>query len=70
MWDGWVDFGIAAVIGIGVAILIAVVAMIALAVIARRRRWAGGPQPPIPRAVPDAAARGRALGRRPGSVPR
>lgn len=41
MWDGWVDFGIAAVIGIGVAILVAVVATIALAVIARRRRWAG-----------------------------
>ncbi|MFJ6678550.1 mechanosensitive ion channel family protein [Microbacterium sp. NPDC091382] len=41
MWDGWVDFGVAASIGIGVAVVVAVVATIVLAIIARRRRWAG-----------------------------
>lgn len=41
MWDGWVEFGIAALIGTGIAIVVAVIATIVLAVIARRRRWAG-----------------------------
>lgn len=40
MWDRWIDFGIAALIGIAAAVVVAVVATIALAVIARRRRWA------------------------------
>ncbi|MCO7203848.1 mechanosensitive ion channel family protein [Microbacterium sp. CnD16-F] len=41
MWDGWMDFAIATLVGIAVGIVVAVVATIVLAIVARRRRWAG-----------------------------
>lgn len=40
MWDGWMEFGIAVLVGITVAAVIAVVAHVALRVAARRQRWA------------------------------
>jgi small-conductance mechanosensitive channel len=41
MWDGWMDFGIAVLIGILTAVIVSIAATIALAVVARRRSWAG-----------------------------
>ena len=41
MWDGWMNFAIATLVGIAVGIVVAVVAMVVLAIVARRRRWAG-----------------------------
>lgn len=41
MWDGWMDFAIATLVGIAIGIVVAVVATIVLAIVARRRRWAG-----------------------------
>lgn len=41
MWDGWMDFGIAVLIGVAAAAVTAVIASIVFAVVARRRRWAG-----------------------------
>ena len=38
MWDGWMDFAIATLVGIAVGIVVAVVATIVLAIVARRRR--------------------------------
>ncbi|WP_424449184.1 mechanosensitive ion channel family protein [Microbacterium arborescens] len=40
MWDGWMEFGIAVLVGITVAAVIAVVAHVALRVASRRQRWA------------------------------
>lgn len=39
MWDGWMQFAIAVLVGLAVVAVIAVVAHVALRVAARRRRW-------------------------------
>ncbi|WP_412938257.1 mechanosensitive ion channel family protein [Microbacterium sp. 2P01SA-2] len=39
MWDGWMDFAIAVLVGLAVAIVVAVVAHVALRIAARRQRW-------------------------------
>jgi small-conductance mechanosensitive channel len=39
MWDGWMEFGIAVLVGLAVAAVIAVVAHVALRIAARRQRW-------------------------------
>ncbi len=41
MWDGWMEFGIATLIGVAAATVVAGVAAVTLRVITRRRRWAG-----------------------------
>ncbi|WP_217576926.1 hypothetical protein, partial [Streptomyces sp. GbtcB7] len=41
MWDGWMDFAIATLVRIAVGIVVAAAATIVLAIVARRRRWAG-----------------------------
>lgn len=39
MWDGWMEFAIAVLVGLAVAVVIAVVAHVALSIAARRQRW-------------------------------
>lgn len=39
MWDGWMEFAIAVLVGLAVAVVIAVVAHVALSITARRQRW-------------------------------
>ncbi|MGZ0068615.1 mechanosensitive ion channel family protein [Microbacterium arborescens] len=39
MWDGWMEFAIAVLVGLAVAVVIAVVAHVALRIAARRQRW-------------------------------
>lgn len=39
MWDGWMEFAIAVLVGLAVAAVIAVVAHVALSIAARRQRW-------------------------------
>lgn len=41
MWDGWMEFGIATLIGVAAATVVAAIAAVTLRVITRRRRWAG-----------------------------
>ena len=41
MWDGWMEFGIATLIGVAAATVVAGIAAVTLRVITRRRRWAG-----------------------------